>query len=31
MFFLKMEDRSINQVLSGDWYQWDRGGYEERV
>jgi hypothetical protein len=26
-----MKDRKIKQVLSGDWYQWERREYKERV
>jgi hypothetical protein len=26
-----MEHRKVNQVLCGGWYQWERGGYRERV
>jgi hypothetical protein len=29
-FFKKMEDRKVKQVLSGGWYQWQRGGHKER-
>jgi hypothetical protein len=29
--FLEMEDRKDKQVLSGGWYQHERGGYKERV
>jgi hypothetical protein len=27
--FLKMEDRKVKQVLSGDWCQWVGGRYEK--
>jgi hypothetical protein len=26
-----MKDRKVNQVLLGGWYQWEEGGYKERV
>jgi hypothetical protein len=26
-----MKDKKIKHVLSGDWYQWEGGGYKERV
>jgi hypothetical protein len=26
-----MEVNKVKQVLSGGWYQWERGGYKERV
>jgi hypothetical protein len=26
-----MKDRKVKLVLSGGWYQWERGGYKERV
>jgi hypothetical protein len=26
-----MEDSNINQFFSGDWYQWEEGGYKERA
>jgi hypothetical protein len=26
-----MEDRKVNQVLTGGWHQWEKGGYKERV
>jgi hypothetical protein len=26
-----MENRKVKQVLSGGWYQWEGGGYKERV
>jgi hypothetical protein len=26
-----MEDRSVNQALSGGWYQWERRRYKEKV
>jgi hypothetical protein len=29
--FSEMEDRKDKQVLSGGWYQHDRGGYKEMV
>jgi hypothetical protein len=29
--FIKMNDRKVKQVLSGGWYQWEGGGYKERV
>jgi hypothetical protein len=28
-FLIKMENRRTGQVLSGDWYQWEKGGYGE--
>jgi hypothetical protein len=27
----KKQDRKVKQFLFGDWYQWDRGGYKEKV
>jgi hypothetical protein len=30
MSFSKTEDRKINQVLSGNWYQWEGEEYKER-
>jgi hypothetical protein len=30
-FFTKMKSKKVKQVLSGDWYQWEWGGYKERV
>jgi hypothetical protein len=30
-FYSKTEDRNVNQVLFRDWYQWEEGGYKERV
>jgi hypothetical protein len=26
-----MKDRKVKQVLSGGWYQWERGRHKERV
>jgi hypothetical protein len=26
-----MKGRKVKQVLSRGWYQWERGGHEERV
>jgi hypothetical protein len=26
-----MKDRKVKRALSGDWYQWEGGGYKERV
>jgi hypothetical protein len=31
MFFLKMKDRKVKQVLSGGLLPVGRGGYKERV
>jgi hypothetical protein len=30
-FFYKKENRKAKQVLLGGWYQWEGGGYKERV
>jgi hypothetical protein len=30
-FFTKTENKNVNQVLSGGWYQWEGGGCKERV
>jgi hypothetical protein len=27
----KTENRKAKQILSGDWYQWERRGYKKRV
>jgi hypothetical protein len=29
--FTKMENRKAKQVLSGVWYQWEGGGYKEKM
>jgi hypothetical protein len=29
--FSKVEDWKVKLVLSGGWYQWEGGGYKERV
>jgi hypothetical protein len=29
--FPKMKDRKVKQILAGSWYQWEGGGYKERV
>jgi hypothetical protein len=29
--FFQTENRKVKQVLSGGWYQWEGGGYKERV
>jgi hypothetical protein len=29
--FLKMENERVKQVLTGGRYQWEEGGYKERV
>jgi hypothetical protein len=31
VFFSKIETRKVKQALPGDWYQWEGGGYKERV
>jgi hypothetical protein len=31
VFFSKLEDRKVNQVLSGGWCQWERGRYKESM
>jgi hypothetical protein len=31
VFFSKTNDRKLKAVLSGDWYQWEEGGYKKRV
>jgi hypothetical protein len=31
VFFSKLERKKVKQVLSGGWYQWEWGGYKERV
>jgi hypothetical protein len=28
--FSKTENRKVKQVLPGDWYPWENGGYKER-
>jgi hypothetical protein len=30
-FFQKTQTRKIKQALPGGWYQWEDGGYKERV
>jgi hypothetical protein len=30
-FFIRLENRRAEQVLSGGWYQWEWGGCGERV
>jgi hypothetical protein len=29
--FSKTENRKVKQVPSGGWYQWEEGGYKEKV
>jgi hypothetical protein len=29
--FSTIKGKEVKQVLCGDWYQWDRGGYKEKV
>jgi hypothetical protein len=31
MCFFKDGGRKVKQVLSGGWYQWEGGGYKERM
>jgi hypothetical protein len=26
-----MKDKKVKRVLSGDWYQWEEGGYRKGV
>jgi hypothetical protein len=30
-FQKKTKDRKVKPFLSGDWYQWEQGGYKERL
>jgi chitinase len=30
-FYSKMENRKVNQAMSGYWHQWEGRGYKEKV
>jgi hypothetical protein len=31
VLFSKRRTEKLKEVLSGGWYQWEQGGYKERV